>query len=93
MYAYELMLVFHPDFDIENTKKRDEAIRKILGQDAKITDLTVIGKKQLAYPIKKQTNGVYVLIKLESEKGMRSADIDTQMQLGDDVIRGMLKGI
>ena len=61
--TYELMLVVRPDFPVDDTKKRDDLIAKIM-KDAQIKDVTVLGKKHLAYPIRKQTEGIFILIHL-----------------------------
>ena len=80
--TYELMLVVRPDFPVEDVKKRDDLIGKIM-KDAKIVMLQS-WQKHLAYPIEnKQTEFIFLFIvqvirlKLELLK----------KPLGTDVIR------
>ena len=86
--TYELMLVVRPDFPVEDVKKRDDLIGKIM-KDAKINDVTVLGKKHLAYPIRKQTDGIYILIHCTGDS-IKTGAIEKEAKLGTDVIRFLL---
>lgn len=86
--TYELMLVVRPDFPVDDTKKRDALIEKLV-KGAKILDVTLLGKKHLAYPIRKQTDGIYILIHLEGNS-LKTGDIEKEAKLGTDVIRFLL---
>ena len=86
--TYELMLVVRPDFPVEDTKKRDDLIGKIM-KDTKIKDITVLGKKHLAYPIRKQTEGIFILIHLSGDS-IKTGLIEKEAKLGTDVIRFLL---
>lgn len=90
MYTYELMLVVGSDFDHENAKKREELIKKLVGEGVKLAEVNVLGKKLLAYPIKKQTEGVYLLAKLEAENGLVVANLEKQSRLNEVVLRYLL---
>ncbi len=93
MHTYELMLVVAPDFDHENAKKREELIKKIVGEDARLAEVNVLGKKPLAYPIKKQTEGIYLLAKLEAENGLVVANLEKQSRLNEAVLRYLLTAL
>lgn len=86
--TYELMLVVRPDFPVEDTKKRDDLIQKLM-KSAKIVDVTVLGKKHLAYPIRKQTEGIYILIHLTGDS-IKTGDVQKEAKLGTDIIRFLL---
>jgi len=86
--TYELMLVVRPDFPVDDTKKRDELIGKIV-KGATIKDVTVLGKKHLAYPIRKQTEGIYLLIHVKGDS-LKIGDIQKEAKFGADVIRFLL---
>lgn len=63
MREYELVFVIHPDLD-ENAFK--ELIDRIKGwiteAGGQVTKIDLWGKRKLAYLIKKQTEGLYVLM-------------------------------
>ncbi|MCX6791915.1 MAG: 30S ribosomal protein S6 [Candidatus Gottesmanbacteria bacterium] len=84
---YELMVVLRPDFGPEEKQARD-LVEKLIG-DRKIKELTIMGKKRLAYPIKKQTEGVYVVATFTG-KAMDIGALEKQIKLGMDVLRFLL---
>lgn len=90
MRQYNLMLLFRPDFAIDDTKKRDEVIQKLLtGTSASVDETEVMGKKELAYEIKKFREANYVLLRL-SAQSFQLAPFEQQIKLGDTVIRYLL---
>ena len=90
MRQYNLMLVFRPDFDIEDSKKRDDLIKKLLnGTTAEIAETEVLGKRELAYEINKFHEANYVLLRLTAES-FQLAPFEQQIKLGDTVIRYLL---
>jgi small subunit ribosomal protein S6 len=84
---YELMLVFRPDMDITE-KTAPALVEKFAGEEIKVTSVSVLGKKPLAYPIKKQTEGIYVLAAVNGSILVR--DIEKRVQLGTEVLRFLL---
>lgn len=88
---YELMLLFHPSVDGKDEKTMSEVILKLVGQNK--TEKIVIGKKSLAYPIKKQTEGVYVLCKV-SAGSLAVSQLEKNAQaVGDKLLRFLLKRV
>jgi small subunit ribosomal protein S6 len=63
MREYELMVIFHPDLD---EKAMSESINRISSwitdDGGEIVKTDVWGKRVLAYPIRKQSQGQYVLL-------------------------------
>ena len=86
---YELMVVFAPTVDEKETKKFEKGVRKLLGDGATVSDVKLLGKKSLAYPIQKQTEGVYVLASVSAD-GLRVGDIEKRAKVGTDVLRYLL---
>lgn len=86
--TYELMLVVRPDFPVEDTKIRNDLISKLV-KGATIIDVTVVGKKHLAYPIRKQTDGIYIISHITGDS-IKTAAIEKEAKLGTDVIRFLL---
>ena len=86
---YTFTLVMHPDFSHENEKKREETIRNLVGNDVTIKDVKVLGKKALAYPIRKFTEGVYLRITFESPP-IHVSDIQKRAKLNEEVLRYLL---
>ena len=65
MHKYELMCIIHPDLD---EVAFNDSVEKILGWitelKGEIEKTDVWGRRRLAYPIKKQREGQYVLFNL-----------------------------
>ena len=91
MRQYELMVLLKSDFDGENSKKREEIVKKLLGDSATLKEVTSLGKKQLAYPIIKETEAIYLLANVSSE-GLKLEDINKRAKLDEQILRFLLLG-
>ena len=89
MRQYELMVVFAPTFDEKNEKHLEDVVKKLVGDGSSVSQVKMLGKQHLAYPIQKQTEGVYVLATISAD-GLRVADIEKQTRVGTDVLRYLL---
>jgi len=94
MKSYEFMVVFRPDFPVDDENTIRTFLTKLTG-GATIKNVSVLGKKRLAYPIKKigvagmQKEGLYVLAILESQ-GIQVKTIEKEVSMGNDVLRYLL---
>lgn len=82
------MLVLRPDGEVTEKQARDLA-QKMAGEEATVATITLLGKKQLAYPIKKLLEGTFVLAILEA-KGIHTADVEKRVQSEEKIIRFLL---
>jgi len=85
---YELMVVTKTTFPFDDEKKRTELLEKLIGSDASVIDHTLLGKKQLAYPIQKHEDGVYILANVEGN--IKVSEIEKVVNLGEEVLRYLL---
>lgn len=89
MRIYEFMLIVRPEVEVSE-KKAEDMVKKLIEKvGGKLASVTVWGKKALAYPIQKATEGTYVLSTVEGE-GLRSADIEKEVRMGSEVLRFLL---
>lgn len=88
MRQYELMLIFPATLEVTD-KTATGLVEKIVGSEAKVTSVTVLGKKQLAYQIKKQNEGIYVVALLSGEH-VHVNELEKKIQLGAEVLRFLL---
>lgn len=86
--TYELMVVVKPDVEVTE-KTATDLVKKMVGDEATVGGVSLLGKKQLAYPLKKYTEGQYVLARLEG-KGIHVHEIEKKVQLGSEVLRYLL---
>jgi small subunit ribosomal protein S6 len=90
MRTYELMIVMTPDFPHEDEKKRVELVSKLLyEQQTKSVVIADLGKKRLAYEIKKLNDGCYLLVTIECD-AINAAKIEQQVKLSPAVLRYLL---
>ena len=90
MRRYELMLVFRPDAPDDRTAAIiDRTTRQITAAGGQIIKVAPWGRRRLAYPIERHTEGYYVVshLRLAPEQ---SEDVESQLKISDDVIRHML---
>lgn len=74
--------------DLTTEKKQADLIKKLLGEKVEVNDIMSLGKKPLAYEIKKQTEATYLVAHLTGT--IKSGDLDTKMKLSSDVLRVLL---
>lgn len=89
MRDYELVVLFHPDLelDLDKPQAKLEKIIKDLGGEITTTDNW--GKRKLAYPIKNQEYAVYVYYELSLDT-KKVGKLDTTLNITDEVIRHLL---
>lgn len=71
MNKYEAMLVFQPSLTEEQLAVEMSAIsEKITKDEGRIEDIQNMGKKRLAFTIKKQKEGFYQLVNFEAKPSL-----------------------
>jgi small subunit ribosomal protein S6 len=88
MRKYELMVIVAPTVEVTE-KSAKEIVEKLVGSEAKVTEVSLLGKKKMAYPINKFSEGIYVTADLEGEH-VHVNELEKKIQLGSDVIRYLL---
>ena len=87
MRNYELVLVLRPSVKEADKKKLLDSVKAWFG-GLKITKEEDMGTKVLAYPIKKETSGIYLDFVLEGENV--PADLEKKVNANDNIIRHLL---
>ncbi len=86
MENYEIMFIVKPTLEesvINDTVKSLESI--ITGMKGKVTTKDM-GKRELAYPIKKEISGFYYLFTVEA-KHDAIAEFDRKIRLNENILR------
>ncbi len=90
MNQYELVVIVRPDLSEE---QRDQLLKKVeemvTNAKGEITSRDMWGRRELAYPIKKFKEGVYVLFNF-SLPPEAAKDLDYKIKINDDLIRHLL---
>jgi small subunit ribosomal protein S6 len=72
--------------DDELTRLNENLLQVITDQGGSITKHENMGRRQLAYPIGRQTEGHYVLFEIDGS-GREIAELERRMRVNDQVIR------
>lgn len=68
MRKYEITYIVHPDLDADAFKQLNDQVQGwVKDSGGKVEKADVWGKRKLAYPVKKQTEGQYVLLHTDME--------------------------
>ncbi len=66
MNKYESVIIINPNLEEEAIKALIEKISNLINTDGKVSSVEEVGKKKLAYEIKKNKEGFYVVFKFEA---------------------------
>ena len=90
MHKYELVCIVHPDLDETAFSGIVEKVKGwILETNGSVDKVEIWGRKRLAYTIKKQREGQYVLFNLSLEPAT-TATLEKNLRFLEAVIRFML---
>lgn len=88
MRRYEVVFVLAPDLpdtDLEETIEVYKVAAEEVG--AKVLGVEKWVRKQLAFPVKKYTEGTYIFLQLEEAQGIAVAELERRFRVTDTVIR------
>ena len=90
MRQYELAYIIHPDLDETAFKEAVERIQGLIeAAGGKVTNAEIVGKKKLAYEIRKQKEGQYVFLKTEMPPTYIN-ELERSLSLMESVMRFMV---
>ena len=84
---YETMYILRPDLSEDQVSQAIEKYNNFLTENsAQDIEVKKLGKKKLAYQIKKFSDGIYIQLNYKAN-GTQVAPLERFMRLNDDVIR------
>jgi small subunit ribosomal protein S6 len=90
MHSYELICILQPDLDETAFNGVLDKVKGWVTESGGSVDKTdVWGRRRLAYPIHKQTEGQYVLLNI-TLKPSAAAELERNIRYQESVIRHML---
>jgi small subunit ribosomal protein S6 len=85
--TYEVMFIVDAKTTDEDiTRLNENLLQVITDQGGSVTKQENMGRRQLAYPIGRQTEGHYVLFEVDGS-GREIAELERRMRVNDQVIR------
>ncbi|SFH94304.1 SSU ribosomal protein S6P [Tindallia magadiensis] len=93
MNKYELMYVMKPATEEAEREALLEKYKGIIEEaDGQVDNIEEWGLRKLAYEIKKETEGFYMLMNFQSDVDVPK-ELDRNMKIADEVIRHMITRI
>ena len=87
MTKYEIMFIVRPTLDEETIKKTSEDLQKLINKKpSKVIEFKEMGRKKLAYPIKKNEEGLYMLINFEAKPELVS-ELERVYRITDEILK------
>jgi small subunit ribosomal protein S6 len=85
--SYEIMFIAHPDLDDASlTALIDRAKSWVTNSGGQVTQTDLWGRRRLAYPIRKQTEGQYILMQTQMLP-TGTSEVERNMRLTEQVMR------
>ena len=85
--VYEVMYIGAPETADEDITKLNEAIQQQVEKEGgTVVKTELMGRRKLAYPIQKKTEGHYTLFEIEG-LGQEIAELERRFRVNDAVIR------
>lgn len=93
MRKYEVTYIAHPDLDAEAFKQLNDQVQEwITAGGGKVDKADVWGKRKLAFQIKKQGEGQYVLLHTHMDASF-CIQLERQFRLQESVIRFLIVAV
>ena len=85
--TYEVMYIIDPEVPADRIEKLNEAVGKVIEKEGgTVVHMEDIGRRTLAYPILKKTEGHYVLFEVDGT-GQEILELERRMRVNDMIIR------
>ncbi len=88
MRRYEVVIVLAPTLTEDDVEQSTETFKKTAEEKgAQIVEIEQWGKRKLAYPIKRHTEGIYIIFTLEELSAEAVGELERRFKVSDSVIR------
>ena len=88
MNKYESVVIINPNVDEEGMKSLISKFETLINSDGKLEKADELGKKKLAYEIKKNKEAFYVVFYFEANINL-IAELERNYRITDEVIKFM----
>ena len=86
MNKYESVIIINPSVDEAGVKALEEKFTGLINENGKVESVENMGKKRLAYEIKKCKEGTYMLFNFEANPDSIS-ELERVYRITDDIIK------
>lgn len=89
MTNYEVLFIIDPALEDEKKEATIEAVKEIIASEGEVGNVDVWGMRKLAYPIKKKSEGYYVVIEFKAQPTLPK-ELDRRLKISDNVMRHLI---
>ncbi len=89
MTKYEIMYIVKTTMEDDAIKKVSDDVKALINGDSKVIEFKDLGKKKLAYEIKKELNGAYYLMTVEASNEVIK-EFDRKCLINENVLRHLV---
>jgi len=89
MTNYEVLFILDPALEDEKKEATIEAVKEIIAAEGEVGNVDVWGMRKLAYPIKKKSEGYYVVIEFQAQPTLPK-ELDRRLRISDNVMRHLI---
>jgi len=86
MNKYESVVIINPSVEEQGVKALIAKITDLINSNGKLEKVEELGKKKLAYEIKKNSEGYYVVLNFEANPNL-VAELERVYRITDEVIK------
>ena len=86
MNKYESIIIVNPNVDEAGFKALEEKFTGLINENGKVESVENMGKKKLAYDIKKNKEAYYMVFKFEANPTL-IAELERVYRITDDIIK------
>ena len=86
MNKYESVIIINPNVDEAGLKALQDKFTGLINENGKVEEVVDMGKRKLAYEIKKHSEGNYVLFNFEANPSLIS-ELERIYRITDEVIK------
>lgn len=88
MNKYESVIIINPSVDEEGVKSLVSKFTDLINNDGKVEKVDDLGKRKLAYEVKKQKEGYYQIFNFEANPELIK-ELERNYRITDEVIKFM----
>ena len=86
MNKYESIIIVNPEVEETGLKELEDKFTGLINENGKVESVENMGKKKLAYEIKKQKEGTYMLFNFEA-KPDSIAELERVYRITDEIMK------
>lgn len=86
MNKYESVVIINPNLETEGIKNLITKFSDLINSNGKVNSVEELGKKKLAYEIKKLNEGYYIVFKFEADPELIK-ELERVYRITDEVIK------